>query len=97
MAQAAHWLRNPANLDEAAQIGSRFVRGMTPSLAKRTMPHIVYDVRMGENTKKAFNFAVAELIKQKKMKKPYNPDKYFDFSFINSTMKRHPEWFSDLK
>lgn len=97
MAQAAHWLRNPANLDEAAKIGSRFVRGMTPSLAKRTMPHIVYDVRMGENTKKAFNFAVAELIKQKKMKKPYNPDNYFDFSFINSTMKRHPEWFADLK
>ena len=97
MAQAASWLRNPANLDEAAQIGSRFVRGMTPELTKRTMPHIVYDVRMGENTKKAFNFAVAELIKQKKMKKPYDPDKYFDFSFIDSTMKRHPEWFADLK
>ncbi|MEE2745993.1 MAG: ABC transporter substrate-binding protein [Pseudomonadota bacterium] len=97
MAQAAHWLRQPENLNEASQIGSRFVRGMTPELTKRTMPHIVYDVRMGENTKKAFSFAVAELIKQKKMKKPYNPDKYFDFKFINSTMKRNPEWFSDLK
>ena len=97
MAQAAHWLRQPANLNEAAQIGSRFVRGMTPDLTKRTMPHIVYDVRMGQNTKKAFNFAVAELIKQKKMKKPYDPNKYFDFSFINKTMKDHPEWFADLQ
>ena len=23
--------------------------------------------------------------------------KYFDFSFINATMKNHPEWFADLK
>ena len=67
MAQAAHWLRDPKNLDEAAQIGSRFVRGMTPELTKRTMPHIVYDVRMGENTKKAFNFA-------EKSKFPKNSD-----------------------
>ena len=49
------------------------------------MPNIVYDVRE-QNTKKAFNFSVKQLIAQK-MKKPYNPDKYFDFSFINKTMK----------
>lgn len=97
MAQAAWYIRQPKNLDEVAQIGSRFLRGVSPDLIKRTMPHIVYDVRMGENTKKAFNFSVKQLISQKKMKKPFDPDKYFDFSFIDSTMKRHPEWFADLK
>ena len=97
MAEAAHFIRNSANQDEVAQIGSRFVRGMTPNLVKRTMKHIVFDVRMGENTKKAWNFSVKQLIAQKKMKRPFDPDKYFDFSFINNTMKNNPEWFADLK
>jgi ABC-type nitrate/sulfonate/bicarbonate transport system substrate-binding protein len=41
--------------------------------------------------------SVKLLIAQKKMKKPYDPAKYLDTSFIDSTIKRHPEWFSDLK
>jgi ABC-type nitrate/sulfonate/bicarbonate transport system substrate-binding protein len=96
MAEAASFVRNPANADEVAQIGSRFVRGMTPALVKRTMKHVVYDPRLGANTSKAFNFSVKQLIAQKKMKKPYDPSKYLEMSFITSTIKRHPEWFSDL-
>ena len=97
MAQSAAYIRDMKNREEVAQIGARFLRGVSTDLIKRTMPNIVYDVRMGENTKKAFNFSVQQLIAQKKMKKPYDPDKYFDFSFINKTMKDHPEWFADLK
>ncbi|MFP6710346.1 MAG: ABC transporter substrate-binding protein [Rhodospirillales bacterium] len=97
MAESAWYIRQAKNIDEVAKIGSRFVRGMTADLVKRTMKHIVYDVRMGENTKKAWNFSVKQLIAQKKMKRPFDPDKYFDFSFINATMKNHPEWFADLK
>ncbi len=96
MAESAWYIRQPKNKNEVATIGSRFVRGMTADLVKRTMKHIVYDVRIGENTKKAWNFAVKQLIRQKKMKRPFDPDKYFDFSFINKTMKDHPEWFADL-
>ena len=96
MAESAWYIRQPQNKDEVAKIGSRFVRGMTADLVKRTMKFIVYDVRMGENTKKAWNFAVKQLIKQKKIKRPFDPDKYFDFSFINKTMKDHPEWFADF-
>ena len=96
MAQAAWYIRQPKNKDEVAQIGARFLRGVSPELIKRTMQHIVFDVRIGENTKKAWNFSVKQLIAQKKMKRPFDPDKYFDFSFINETMKSHPEWFADL-
>ena len=96
MSEAAAYVRNPANRDEVATIGSRFVRGMPPELVKRTMPHMVYDTRLGKNTFAAFNFSVKQLIAQKKMKRPYDPAKYLDLTFINSTMKRHPEWFSDL-
>ena len=96
MSEAAAYVRDPKNADEVSQIGSRFVRGMTPALVKRTLQHVVYDPRLGANTAKAFNFSVEQLIAQKKMKKPYDPGKYLELSFIASTMKRHPEWFKDL-
>ena len=96
MSESAAYVRDPANLEEVAVIGSRFVRGMPPELVKRTMPHMVYDTRLGQNTYAAFNFSVKQLIAQKKMKRPYDPANYLDLSFINSTMKRHPEWFKDL-
>jgi ABC-type nitrate/sulfonate/bicarbonate transport system substrate-binding protein len=97
MAEAAHYVRDPKNADEVAQIGSRFVRGMTASLVKRTIKHVVYDARIGGGTAAAFRASVKLLIAQKKMKRPYDPAKYLDTSFIDSTIKRHPEWFSDLK
>jgi len=96
ISEAAAYLRDPKNLDEVAKLGSRYVRGMTADLIKKTLKHVVYDPRIGPNTAKAFSFSVKELIAQKKMKKPYDPMKYLDFTFINSTMKRHPEWFKDL-
>lgn len=96
MSEAAAFTRDPKNIDEVATIGSRFVRGMTPGLVKRTLKHVVYDPRLGDNTKKAFNFSVEQLIAQKKMKKPYDPDKYLELSFISNTIKQNPQWFADL-
>lgn len=97
VSEAAAFVRDPKNLDEVAQIGSRFVRGMTPALIKRTIKFVEFDPRMGPNTFKGFEASVKLLIAQKKMKRPYDPKKYIDTSFIESTMKRHPEWFADLK
>lgn len=96
MSEAAAYLRDPKNSDDVSTIGSRYVRGMDASLIKRTIKHAVYDTRIGDNTANAFNYSVKQLIAQKKMKKPYDPAKYLEFEFVNSTMKRHPEWFKDL-
>lgn len=97
MSEAAAYVRDPRNIDEISKIGARYVRGMDAALIKRTIKWWTYDTRLGENTLKAFNFSVKQLIAQKKMKRPYDPKKYFDFQFINRTMKEHPEWFKDLK
>lgn len=96
ISEAAAYVRDPKNADDVAKIGSRFIRGMSPELVKRTLKHVVYDPRLGDNTAKAFNFSVEQLIAQKKMKKPYDPAKYLELSFINNTMKKNPGWFSDL-
>ncbi|MDA1090794.1 MAG: ABC transporter substrate-binding protein [Proteobacteria bacterium] len=97
MSEAAQYLRNPKNADDVAKIGSRYVKAMTPDLVKRTVKHVVYDARIGGGTTAAFNFSVKQLIASKKMEKPFDPAKYLDTSFVENTMKRHPEWFSDLK
>ncbi len=97
MSEAAHYLRDPKNRDEVSKIGSRFVRGMTAELVKRTIQHVIYDARIGGGTAEAFKLSVKQLIAQKKMKAPYDPANYLDTSFIDSTMKRHPEWFADVK
>lgn len=96
MAEAAAWVRDPKNKAEVVKIGVRYVRGVSPELFARTIKYWTYDPRLGENTFKAFKFSVKQLIAQKKMKRPYDPKKYFDLTFINRTMKEHPEWFKDL-
>ena len=96
MAEAARYVRDPKNLDEIAAIGARYIPGMDPELIKRTHRYWGYDMRLGKNSMKAFNDAVQVLIAQKKMKGPFDPAKYYDTSFIERTMKEHPEWFNDL-
>ncbi|MEK6709291.1 MAG: ABC transporter substrate-binding protein [Nitrospinota bacterium] len=96
IAEAARWVRDPKNLDEIGQISARYVRGLDPELAKRTHKYHTFDPRLGKNTFKAFNQTVQQLLEQKKMKAPYPPEKYYDTSFIERTMKQHPEWFGDL-
>lgn len=96
MSEAARFVRDPKNLDEVANIGSRYIRGMDADLIKRTHKYWIYDMRIGKNSFKAFNEAVEVLIAQKKMKQPFDPAKYYDTSFIERAMKEHPEWFDDL-
>ncbi len=95
IAEAAAYVRNPANRNEVAEIGTRFVN-MTKEEVLSGLDFWVYDPRIGANTAKAFSGAVDLLIEQKKMKKKYDPAKYLETKFILSTMKRHPEWFADL-
>ena len=97
MAEAAAYVRNPKNFDEVTLIASRYAPGMDHDLAKRVFKYVAFDPRIGGQTYKAWNDTVAELIAQKKMKKPFDPKNYFDASFIEDTMKRHPDWFADLK
>ena len=96
LSETAHFVRNPNNVGEVAQITARYIRGLDPDLFKRTFKHYSIDTRIGPNTFKAFNLSVSQLIEQKKMKAPFDPEKYYDTSFIRRTMERHPEWFKDL-
>jgi ABC-type nitrate/sulfonate/bicarbonate transport system substrate-binding protein len=96
IAQAAAYVRDPANNDEVVEIASRFVNNSKDEI-RAGLNFWQYDPRIGENTAKAFEGSVKRLISQKKMKKPFPASDYLDSKFIDSTVKRHPEWFADLK
>lgn len=96
IAQAAAYVRDPANNDEVVEIASRFVNNSKEEI-RAGLDFWQYDPRIGENTAKAFEGSVKRLISQKKMKKPFAASDYLDSKFIDSTVKRHPEWFADLK
>jgi ABC-type nitrate/sulfonate/bicarbonate transport system substrate-binding protein len=96
IAEGAAFVRNPANKAEVASIGARFI-DMTKEEAMQSLPNWEYDPRIGPNTADTFRTTVSLLIEQKKMKEPYDPAKYLETRFIDSTVKRHPEWFADLK
>ena len=95
IAEGAAYVRDPANKAEVAEIGARFVN-MSKEEAMTALPNWEYDPRIGPNTFATFNTAVEMLIDQKKMKKPFDPAKYIETKFIESTVQRHPEWFADL-
>lgn len=95
IAEAAAYVRNPANREEVAEIGTRFVN-MTKEEVLSGLDFWVYDPRIGANTAKAFEASNALLLEQKKMRKPFPAEKYLDSKFIESTMKRRPELFADL-
>lgn len=95
MAEAAAYVRDPKNLDEVAEIGSRFAN-MSKDELMETVKFWEYDPRIGDNTAKAFDSSVEQLIAQKKMKKAFDPANYLESKFVKSTMERHPEWFADL-
>ena len=96
VAETDAWLRDPKNLDEVSVIAARYIRGLDAGIAKRIFKFTSFDPRIGKNTYLAFSKTVSQLIAQKKMKKPFDPMKYYDPTFIENTVKRHPEWFKDL-
>ncbi|MEK6709399.1 MAG: ABC transporter substrate-binding protein [Nitrospinota bacterium] len=96
LSETAFWLRDPKNLDEISVIASRYIRGLERDIVKRTFKYASFDPRLGKNTYIVFRKTVEQLIEQKKMKAPFDPEKYYDASFVKRTMERHPEWFKDL-
>jgi ABC-type nitrate/sulfonate/bicarbonate transport system substrate-binding protein len=96
VAETDAWLRDPKNLDEVGVIAARYIRGLDAGIAKRIFKYTSFDPRIGKNTYIAFRKTVDQLIAQKKMKMPFDPEKYYDPTFIRRTVERHPEWFKGL-
>lgn len=95
MAEASQYTRQ--HLDEAAQIATRWVRGLDEEVAKQSIRHMVYDSRITKHTIAAWEENVEILIEQKKLRKAVPWQQGVEPRFIEKVMKSHPQFFSDLK
>jgi ABC-type nitrate/sulfonate/bicarbonate transport system substrate-binding protein len=95
MAEAAWYTRR--NLDEAAEIATRWVPGLDVGVAKRALANMAYDARITSHTIAAWEENVRILVEQKKLRAPLPWQQGIELRFIEKVMRSHPQYFADLK
>jgi NitT/TauT family transport system substrate-binding protein len=95
MAEATWYTRR--NLDEAADISTRWIPGLEGAIAKKALAHMAFDARMPPTIVTAWNENVKILLEQKKLRAPVPSEQGLDLRFIQKVVKSHPQFFTDLK
>jgi sulfonate transport system substrate-binding protein len=95
MAEATWYTRR--NLDEAADISTRWIPGLEPAIAKKALAHMVFDARMPPTIVAAWDENVKILLEQKKLRAAVPSEQGLDLRFIQKVVKSHPHLFADLK
>jgi len=95
MAEATQYTRQ--HPDEAAEIATRWIRGLDVAVAKQAIRHMTFDSRINAHTIAAWDDNVKILMEQKKLKTAVSWQRGVEPRFIEKVMKSHPQFFSDLK
>jgi ABC-type nitrate/sulfonate/bicarbonate transport system substrate-binding protein len=85
------------NLDEAAEISTRWVPGLDAAIARKALANMIYDARITGQTVAAWDDNVKVLLEQKKLKAPLPWQQGIELRFIEKVVKSHPQFFADLK
>jgi len=94
MAEATWHTRK--NLDEAAEISTRWVPGLEVAVAKKALANMTFDARITPHTIAAWEENVRVLVEQKKLRTPLPWQQGVEPRFIEKVMKSHPQFFADL-
>jgi ABC-type nitrate/sulfonate/bicarbonate transport system substrate-binding protein len=94
MAEATWYSRR--NLDEAAEISTRWVPGLEVAVAKKALGNMTFDARITPHTIAAWEENVKILVEQKKLRAPLPWQQGVEPRFIEKVMKSHPQFFADL-
>ena len=95
VAEAAQYTRT--NIDEAAEIATRWVAGLDAAVAKQALRQMTFDPRITPHTIAAWDENVKILIEQKKLKAALPWQQGIELRFVETAMKSHPQLFTDLK
>jgi ABC-type nitrate/sulfonate/bicarbonate transport system substrate-binding protein len=95
MAEAIWYTRR--NLDEAAEISTRWVPGLEAGVARKALGHMTFDPRITKHTVAAWDENVQILLEQKKLRAPLPSQRGIELRFVEKVMKSHPQFFADLK
>ncbi|MBI2157115.1 MAG: ABC transporter substrate-binding protein [Candidatus Rokubacteria bacterium] len=95
VAEAAQYTRK--NIDEAAEIATRWVAGLDAAVAKQALRQMTFDPRITPHTIASWDENVKILIEQKKLKAVLPWQQGIELRFIEKVTKSHPQLFTDLK
>lgn len=93
-AEAMAWVRQ--NPEKAGEITAHWIQGLDPKIAAEALKNVVFDPRITNFTKQAWDISNQLLIQQGRLKEPAPMEGYFDTSIIEEVLKEHPEYFKDL-
>lgn len=94
-AEAHQWVRQ--NFDEAAEINTRWIKGVDLDVMKTAVRRAKYDLRMTANTLKGYKEKmIPTLVADGRLKEAIDPTPAINFTFSNEVMKEGAEYFSDL-
>jgi ABC-type nitrate/sulfonate/bicarbonate transport system substrate-binding protein len=95
VAEAAQYTRK--NLDEAAEIATRWAPGLDAEVARKAIRHMTFDPRITPHTVAAWEENVRILMEQKKLRSALPWQRGIELRFIDKVVKSHPQLFSDHK
>jgi ABC-type nitrate/sulfonate/bicarbonate transport system substrate-binding protein len=95
VAEAAQYTRR--NLDEAAEIATRWAPGLEAAVARKALRHLTFDPRITPHTVAAWEENVRLLLEQKKLRAALPWQQGIELRFIEKVVKSHPQLFADLK
>jgi ABC-type nitrate/sulfonate/bicarbonate transport system substrate-binding protein len=95
VAEAAQYTRK--NLDEAAEIATRWAPGLDAAVARKAIRHMTFDPRITPHTVAAWEENVRILIEQKKLRTALPWQQGIELRFIDKVVKSHPQLFTDLR
>jgi sulfonate transport system substrate-binding protein len=95
VAEAAQYTRK--NLDEAAEIATRWAPGLEAAVARKALRHMTFDPRITPHTVAAWEENVRLLLEQKKLRAPLPWQQGIELRFIEKVTRSHPQLFADLK
>ena len=95
VAAAAQYTRK--NLDEAAEIATRWAPGLEAAVARKALRHMTFDPRITPHTVAAWEENVRVLVEQKKLRAALPWQQGIELRFIEKVARSHPQLFADLK
>jgi ABC-type nitrate/sulfonate/bicarbonate transport system substrate-binding protein len=85
------------NLDEAAEISTRWIPGLDVAVARKALANMAFDARITPLTVAAWEENVKILLEQKKLRAAVPWQQGIELRFIEKVMKSHPQFFADLR
>jgi ABC-type nitrate/sulfonate/bicarbonate transport system substrate-binding protein len=93
-AESSQYIR--ANMDEAADISSRWLSGIDPVVLRRSIRHLTFDPRISQAVREGWEYDLTTLVNRGALKTMMPFDEGVDVPLLENLPKKYPQFFNDL-